>query len=216
MDKTNVKATYHDLVGNKCFTLKPNSNQHKSYGEILSKKENETKYKWYRWTEDENLPKAVKIDELEISSTPKNVYLDWQNESTKVTDGGIFAANSFVDANMHMTDYSENKGWCNDKEHYYYDTAKSAYNSMDEEGRFAFRNDSTFIDAKARLDAWAAANGDVFDSALNQYTKNETKLGSLPSPASDSGFSALLIISMAAMGLLTGFFIANRRKFLRK
>ncbi len=216
MDKTNVKATYHDLVGNKCFTLKPNSTQHKSYGEILSKTEGETKYKWYRWTEDENLQKAVKVDELKISSTPKNVYLDWQNESTKVTDGGIFAANSFVDANMHMTDYSENKGWCNDKEHHYYDTAKSAYNSMDNEGRFAFQMDSTFTDAKARLDAWATANGDVLDSSSNQYTKNEMKLGSLPLPVSDCDFSALLIISMVAMGLLTGFFIVNRKKILRK
>lgn len=216
MDKSNVKATYHDLVGNKCFTLKPNSTQHKSYGEILSKTEGETKYKWYRWTEDENLQKAVKIDELKISSTPKNVYLDWQNESTKVTDGGIFAANSFVDANMHMTDYSENKGWCNDKEHHYYDTAKSAYNSMGDEGRFAFQMDSTFADAKARLDAWASANGDVLDSSSNQYTKNEMKLGSLPLPASDYDFSALLIISVVAVGLLTGFFIANRKKILRK
>lgn len=216
MDKTNVKAAYHDLVGNQCFTLKPNSAQHKSYGENLSKTEGGTKYKWYRWAEDENLQKAVKVDELKISSTPKNVYLDWQNESTKVTDGGIFAANSFVDANMHMTDYSENKGWCNDKEHHYYDTAKSAYNSMGDEGRFAFQIDSTFTDAKARLDAWATANGDVLDSSSKQYTKNEMKLGSSPLPASDYDFSALLIISMAAVGLLTGFFIANRKNILRK
>lgn len=216
MDKTNVKAAYHDLVGNQCFTLKPNSTQHKSYGENLSKTEGGTKYKWYRWTEDENLQKVVKADELKISSTPKNVYLDWQNESTKVTDGGIFAANSFVDANMHMTDYSENKGWCNDKEHHYYDTAKSAYNSMGDEGRFAFQIDSTFTDAKARLDAWATANGDVLDSSSKQYTKNEMKLGSSPLPASDYDFSALLIISMVAMGLLTGFFIANRKNILRK
>ena len=216
MDKANVKAAYHDLVGNQCFTLKPNSTQHKSYGEILSKTEGDTKYKWYRWTEDENLQKAVKIDELKILSTPKNVYLDWQNESTKVTDGGIFAANSFVDANMHMTDYSENKGWCNDKEHHYYDTAKSAYNSMGDEGRFAFQVDSTFTNAKTRLDAWATANGDVFDSSSNQYTKNEMKLGSLSLPVSDYDFPALLVISMVGMGLLTGFIIANRKKILRK
>lgn len=216
MDKTSVKATYRDLVGNKCFTLKPNSTQHKSYGEILSKTEGGTKYKWYRWTEDENLQKAVKIDELKISSTPKNVYLDWQNEPTKVTDGGIFAANSFVNANMHMADYSENKGWCNDKEHHYYDTAKSAYNSMSDEGRFAFQTDSTFTDAKARLDAWANASGDVFDSSSNQYTKNEMKLGSLPLPVSDYDFPALLVIFVVAMGLLTGFIIANRKKILRK
>lgn len=216
MDKTNVKAAYHDLICNKCFTLKPNSTQHKSYGEILSKTEGEAKYKWYRWTEDENLQKAVKIDELKISSTPKNVYLDWQNESTKVTDGGIFAANSFVDTNMHMTDYSESKGWCNDKEHHYYDTAKSAYNSMGDEGRFAFQMDSAFANAKARLDAWATANGDVFDSKSNQYTKNEMKLGSLPLPVSDYDFPALLAISMVAMGLLAGFIIANRKRILRK
>ena len=87
---------------------------------------------------------------------------------------------------------------------------------MGDEGRLAFQMDSTFTDAKARLDAWATANGDVLDSSSNQYTKNEMKLGSLPLPVSDYDFSALLIISMLAMGLLTGFFIVNRKKILRK
>lgn len=216
MDIDTVKATYRDLIGNKCFTLRPGSIEHKSYGKDLTKTVGEIDYKWYRWTEDENLQNVVDVDELEMSSIPTNVYLDWKNQSTQVTDGGIFAANSFVNNNMHMVDYSENLGWCNDDEHHYYKTAKSAYNSMSEEGRFAFLNETTFSDAKLRLDAWASANGDVFDSVSNLYVKNEMKLGSLLSLNNGYDYSIFVIVFLISLGILSGFMYTYRKKLTRK
>lgn len=44
MDQSEVKATYHDLVGNQCFTLRANLT-HKSYGKDLTKTVGETVYK---------------------------------------------------------------------------------------------------------------------------------------------------------------------------
>lgn len=216
MDQTTVKATYHDLVGNKCFTLRPNSTEHKSYGKDLTKKIGETNYKWYRWTKDENLQEAVNVDDLEITSTPTNVYLDWQNQTNQVTDGGIIAADSFVNKNMHMEDYNENLGWCKDDTHHYYETAKSAFNALSEEGRFAFQNESKFLDAKTRLDAWALANGDVFDFTSNRYAKSKMESNVLTFPVSGNDYLAIGIISMATLGILMGFIYANRKKIIEK
>lgn len=216
MDKDAINATYHDLVGNKCFTLRAGSKDHKSYGNSLTKTVDGADYKWYRWTEDKNLQKTVNVDDLEISSTPINVYLDWKNQSNQVTDSGIYAANAFINENMHMSDYKESLGWCSDNEHHYYETAKSSYNSLSDEGRFAFQNDSNFLDAKSRLDAWASANGDIFDSNLNQYKKNEMKSGALISLNNGYGYSTLVIISLISLGILVGFIYTNRKKFIRK
>lgn len=216
MDQTTVKAAYHDLVGNQCFTLRADKT-HKSYGKDLTKTIGETVYKWYRWTEDDNLQKEVNVDELEISSTPKNVYLDWKNQTTLVTDGGIIAAESFVNDNMHMLDYSENLGWCNDSEHHYYETAKAAYNSLSDEGRFAFQNDTQFSDAKLRLDAWALANGDVYDFTSNQYTKSKMSSRAFASSLNVNNSSFFLVISIVSLGILSVFiYYAKRKKFIEK
>lgn len=216
MDQTTVKAAYHDLVGNQCFTLRADKT-HKSYGKDLTKTIGETVYKWYRWTEDDNLQKEVNVDELEISSTPKNVYLDWKNQTTLVTDGGIIAANAFVNDNMHMSDYGENLGWCKDNEHHYYETAKAAYNSLSDEGRFAFQNDTQFSDAKLRLDAWALANGDVYDFTSNQYTKSKMSSRAFASSLNVNNSSFFLVISIVSLGILSVFiYYAKRKKFIEK
>lgn len=216
MDQTTVKAAYHDLVGNQCFTLRADKT-HKSYGKDLTKTIGETVYKWYRWTEDDNLQKEVNVDELEISSTPKNVYLDWKNQTTLVTDGGIIAANAFVNDNMHMSDYGENLGWCKDNEHHYYETAKAAYNSLSDEGRFAFQNDTQFSDAKLRLDAWALANGDVYDFTSNQYTKSKMSSRAFASSLNVNNSSFFLVISIVSLGFLSVFiYYAKRKKFIEK
>lgn len=212
MDGASTKATYKDLIGNKCFTLKPNSNEHKSYGPLLKKNVGETTYNWYRWTSDEDLQNKVNVDDLEITSEPRNVYLDWQNSSSKVTDGGRNAARAFIDSNMHMNDYVTSQGWCADNEHHYYETAKAAYNSMSEEGRLAFQNDEEFIDAKTRLDAWANANGDSLDSASNRYSTNEIQV--FPLSNLNNGYANLAIATfvVASLSILFIFIYKKRKK----
>lgn len=212
MDGASTKATYKDLIGNKCFILKPNSNEHKSYGPLLKKNVGETTYNWYRWTSDEDLQNKVNVDDLEITSEPRNVYLDWQNSSSKVTDGGRNAARAFIDSNMHMNDYVTSQGWCADNEHHYYETAKAAYNSMSEEGRLAFQNDEEFIDAKTRLDAWANANGDSLDSASNRYSTNEIQV--FPLSNLNNGYANLAIATfvVASLSILFIFIYKKRKK----
>lgn len=209
MDGESVKATYKDLIGNKCFTLKPNSDEHKSYGPILSKTVDGIKYNWYRWTSDEHLQDEVNVDDLEIAREPINVYLDWQNSSNKVSDGGRNAAKTFIDTNMHMNDYVISQGWCADNEHHYYETAKAAYNSMSEEGRFALQNDEEFIDAKTRLDAWANANGDSLDSSSNKYNTNEIQV--FPLSNLNNGYANLAIVTFVVASLSILFIFAYKK-----
>lgn len=212
MDGKSIKATYKDLIGNKCFTLKPNSKEHKSYGVLLKKNVDGITYNWYRWTSDESLQNEVNVDDLEIASNPINVYLDWQNSSSKVTDGGRNAAKTFIDNNMHMDDYVTSQGWCADNEHHYYQTAKIAYNLMSEEGRFALQNDEEFIDAKARLDAWANANGDNLDSSSNKYNTNEIQV--FPLSNLNNGYANLAIATfvVASLSMLFIFIYKKRKK----
>ena len=216
MDGASIKATYKDLIGNKCFTLKPNSNEHKSYGALLKKNVGEITYNWYRWTSDESLQNKVNVDDLEIASNPINVYLDWQNSSSKVTDGGRNAAKTFIDSNMHMNDYVILQGWCADNEHHYYQTAKAAYNSMSEEGRFALQNDEEFIDAKTRLDAWANANGDSLDSNSNKYNANEIQV--FPLSNLNNGYANLAIATfvVASLSILFIFIYKKRKKSVKE
>lgn len=209
MDGASVKATYKDLIGNKCFTLKPNSNEHKSYGALLKKNVGEITYNWYRWTSDEFLQDEVNVDDLEIAREPINVYLDWQNSSNKVSDGGRNAAKTFIDSNMHMNDYVISQGWCADNEHHYYQTAKVAYNSMSEEGRFALQNDEEFIDAKTRLDAWANANGDNLDSSSNKYNTNEIQV--FPLSNLNNGYANLAIVTFVVASLSILFIFAYKK-----
>lgn len=210
MDGESIKATYKDLIGNKCFTLKPNSNEHKSYGPLLKKTVGETTYNWYRWTSDESLQNKVNVDDLVIDNKPINVYLDWQNSSNKVSDGGRNAAKTFIDTNMHMDDYVTMQGWCADNEHHYYETAKAAYNLMSEEGRFALQNDEEFIDAKARLEAWANANGDSLDS-FNKYNTNEIHV--FPLSNLNNGYANLAIVTFVIASLfILSIFIYKKRK----
>lgn len=211
MDGSSIKAIYKDLIGNRCFTLKPNSNEHKSYGPLLKKTVGETTYNWYRWTSDEFLQDEVNVDDLEIAREPINVYLDWQNSSSKVSDGGRIAAKTFIDANMHMDDYVTSQGWCADNEHHYYETAKAAYNLMSDEGRFALQNDEEFIDAKARLEAWANANGDNLDSISNKYNTNEIEV--FPLSNLNNGYANLAIVTFVIASLsILSIFIYKKRK----
>ena len=68
---------------------------------------------------------------------------------------------NFAETALHMSDYNENLGYCNDSEHHYYLTAKAAFNQLSETQKVAFQNNAHFAGARARFEAWAAANNDA-------------------------------------------------------
>ncbi len=122
----------------------------------------------------------------------------------------------FIDANMHMDDYTENLGYCKDSEHRYYTYAKNAFNALDKSVRelFGTSTDTKIANARERLIAWAHANGEdlTFDST-NGYTLHGSK-------AITNNFNAnnnqMLIIAISSLALITliplGFFLIKKRK----
>ena len=87
------------------------------------------------------------------------------------TDKG--KAYDFIDEKMHMDDYTEELGYCKDNTHKYYAYAKVAFNQLDVSVREVFKtsSDQKIVDARARLEAWARANGEEFQyDASTGYT----------------------------------------------
>ena len=97
-------------------------------------------------------------------------------------------ANEFMNNYMHMSDYTENKGWCSDTEHDYYDFAKYAFKSMSAE-----QKDLVSAAALERLAAWARANGEQFD------TSTKTFVDVLYTPTIDLGNNAGYVVIIAVI-----------------
>ena len=102
------------------------------------------------------------------------------------------AVNEFEENYMHMSDYTESKGWCSDSEHNYYDFAKEAYKALSSEQK-ALIEEATLL----RLAAWAKANGETFDPSAGTFTKAET----LINYGSQSQSTAVIIIIVSTMAI---------------
>lgn len=80
----------------------------------------------------------------------------------------------FVTDYMHMNDYNENLGYCNDKEHHYYKTAKAEFLTFSEYEIAYLISD--YPEAFARLTEWAKFNNEMIENndfvtlPTNEYT----------------------------------------------
>ena len=74
---------------------------------------------------------------------------------------------TFVNTYLHMTDYTENLGYCKDSEHHYYADAKDAFLDLSAEEVSYFL--ANYDDAKARLVDWAKANGETFNTTNGTF-----------------------------------------------
>ena len=115
---------------------------------------------------------------------------------------------SFIDTYLHMN-YTENLGYCNDSEHHYYSTAKTAFNSLNEHQRSLFTSNSAYSIEFARLEAWAKANGESFN-ASNILSQNNTVFGIYESSYMEIGLILLCISTCFA--LTTTTLIIKRRR----
>ena len=72
------------------------------------------------------------------------------------------AIQRWIDDYMHMTDYTENKGWCNDSTHNYYGNAKDALLDLGDDAVNYFESgaDTKYAAALERYNAWANASKD--------------------------------------------------------
>ena len=119
----------------------------------------------------------------------------------------------FAQTKLHMSDYNENLGYCNDNEHHYYLTAKEAFNQLTDTQKVAFQNNSQFAAARARYEAWAAFNNDAAPYDGNDSVVSTINTGRI-SLISDSSNNIFIIVTIAIM--LTSVVAVGALYFLRK
>ena len=120
-------------------------------------------------------------------------------------------AQDFTDDNMHMLDYTEEKGWCKDGEHHYYTTARDAFNDLSDGARKVFVDEDEFSAARERLVKWAAANGESFDSD-NKLSLNQN-LNFIGNGNGVSQMAILITASIVAISSIAALtFVSYKRK----
>ena len=125
------------------------------------------------------------------------------------------AVHDFINTNMHMNDYTESLGYCNDNEHHYYLTAKQQYNALTDNQKVAFQQNASYTDARERYLAWAGFNNDAAP-----YDGNDTVVSKIHESASflevanNSNNTTIIItvISVLSLTALGGFFFIKKRK----
>ncbi|MBQ6921255.1 MAG: S8 family serine peptidase [Bacilli bacterium] len=115
---------------------------------------------------------------------------------------------SFIDTYMHM-DYVDNLGYCNDSEHHYYSTAKSAFNGLNNHQRTLFTSNSAYLVEWTRLSTWASKNGDTLNSssflAVGKLTYNKIAQGGISTVI-------LIVIGTSTLSIAVAYFLFRKKK----
>lgn len=120
-------------------------------------------------------------------------------------------AMTFMNTYLHLDDYPNGEeGWCADSTHHYYSTAEEAWSDLSTNAKTIFVEGADFAAGKARLVAWAAANGQTLDGTTLNY--NLVRLNFFGDEENGNSLvMALAIISLFAIGTAT-FAIVKRRR----
>ena len=130
------------------------------------------------------------------------------------TNANFAAVTSFANGSLHMADYNESLGYCNDNEHHYYLTAKAAYNDLTDSQKAMFTTWGEFAAAKARYEKWAEFNHDA-----NPYDGNDTIVSVLEVPMfneNNSFNTMVVVISLMTVFSAAILFITLRKKRTNK
>ena len=115
---------------------------------------------------------------------------------------------TFITNCMHM-DYTDNLGYCKDTEHHYYETAKAAFNILNDHQRSLFTGNEAYSLEWERLSTWASINGDHLDSN-NKLVNTANMINAINSTASNEAVLVILIISIFLIPL--GLFFFKRKE----
>lgn len=171
---------------------------------------------------------TVKADVVGAGSETRNIMkFNWNNgmnsrfscykaSSANMTDVSVYkyysndyiAVSEFVDANMHMDDYSgDGTGLCLGEDGYYA-VAKAALTKLTEAQIELFQTESDFSAAHERYLAWASANGDQ-----NPYDMGSAAAALRSNNGTDDKtVIAISVIGIAGIASAAAFFFLRRRK----
>ena len=92
-------------------------------------------------------------------------------------------------------DYTQNLGYCKDTEHHYYETAKAAFNILNDHQRSLFTGNEAYSLEWERLSTWASINGDHLDSN-NKLVNTANVINAINNTANNEAVLVILIISI--------------------
>lgn len=124
-------------------------------------------------------------------------------------------AYQFIDSYMHMSDYTENLGYCKDLTHNYFGQAKIAFNNLDSTTRawFMEKNDEKIANARARFIAWAAANGKEIVYETDDYIVRNNAVSVLPTVVNQNDYTLIIVIIVATtFAIACGAFVIIRKR----
>ena len=96
----------------------------------------------------------------------------------------------------------------------YYAGAKAAYEALSAEQKGVFNTEAAYASARARLSAWALANGEVFNPISGTFTANTH--GLLAKNVNSNVVIISIVIGVIAMISLAGVMLAIKRRRLSK
>ena len=148
---------------------------------------------------------AVKSKRALIASF--TVYTEIEEDIGQTED--CVGLEAFITNCMHM-DYTENLGYCKDSEHHYYETAKEAFNALNEHQRSLFTGNSAYAAEWARLQAWASFNGDELN-----YTTYFLEVNPFNNSNLENSDNTIIIVVASAIFsaiLLSVLLVVKKRK----
>ena len=119
------------------------------------------------------------------------------------------ALNEFVTESLKMYHYL-GSNQCGD----YYAGAKAAYEALTAAEKGVFNTEAAYASARARLSAWAIANGETFDPISGTFTANTH--GLLAINKNSNVVIITVVVGVIAMISLAGVMLAIRRRRLSK
>ena len=159
---------------------------------------------------------------MSTTASSKRVYV----QKVVITSGGLndigksadcLGLEVYIDTYLHMSDYTSSQGWCKDVNHNYYGKntetgAKYYFNQLNLHQRTLLSSNSAYTDEWARLNAWAAANGE----SLNGSTLLAARPGVSPLlniiGENTNTVAIIVIISMVSVTAIGGYFFYRKRK----
>jgi len=167
-----------------------------NYSSSCSKPSNPTKnyYNFSCWCSDSGLTKEYDFSKPVTGNI--TLYAKWV-ETTLYT-----FAKTYLHPEIPFTDH-RNTGAC----YTYYKSAKSAFNNLSASDRSEFLSSNLYTDYKARLTAWAKANGDVFSG-------NSLIQGNNTIALENSGNEIAIILTLVSITslILSSIVIFKKRK----
>ena len=119
------------------------------------------------------------------------------------------ALNELVYDALKMYNYKDESGSCTS----YYADAKAAYEALTDTEKGIFNTEAAYGSARARLAAWALANGEVFDPISGTFTANTHGINATALDKNNVVVISVVIFAIALISVAGVMLVIKKRKY---